>query len=602
MKERYILKISGYLYVLYIKYTSFRFFYRLLITQPLKLFFPKTYKKIISKRSLLLKYSFSSNNKLNRYYYTAHLKQRINVFNKIPKKNFNQKLLLAYISPIPPDKSGIAKYSEELLKKLSDIYEIHVITNSTIYNSELKNNVKFTSINEFKESYLSYDRVLYHFGNSGYHKEMYDFFWEFPGVIVLHDIILQDLISKMSCLDNNFLNYKKYYSHGYKALITTEVKYPCNLDLLQHSFGIIVHSPYSIEQIEKYYGPLNSDRYKIIPLISKNLKLNDCLNLKSKLSIEENDFVICVFGDINGFKYEDLILEAFNDINIKNRKTKLIFAGNNSSSVGLKLQKDSLNLNNRNIVFTGYISDEEYCNYLKIANIAIQLRKISHGESSYALFDCLTVGVPVIVNKIGSFNFLPHNIVLKISEAPSKIEIANAVTKLLNNPEIRNTLKNEGLEYIKNNHNPEICSSLYENALNDFYSNNIKASYKMMKDHNSDYIKTISSMNNPRLKQLFIDVTAISAHDLDTGIQKNIKAQLIELIKSPPKNFKIEPVYLVYDNEWKYKYANNFTSNILDVNLNFIESEIEIFSEDILYIPDLYHGIAQAFQSGYFEY
>jgi CRISPR/Cas system Type II protein with McrA/HNH and RuvC-like nuclease domain len=101
------------------------------------------------------------------------------------------RLKLAYVSPLPPQKSGISDYSAELLPFLNEYYDIDVIVEQeSISDDWINKNLKVRNIEWFKNNAATYDRVLYHFGNSHYHQHMFGLINEYPGIVVLHDFYL----------------------------------------------------------------------------------------------------------------------------------------------------------------------------------------------------------------------------------------------------------------------------------------------------------------------------------------------------------------------------------------------------------------------------
>ena len=53
---------------------------------------------------------------------------------------------------------------------------------------------------------------------------------------------------------------------------------------------------------------------------------------------------------------------------------------------------------------------------MQAADLAVQLRALSRGETSAAVFDCLAYGVPTIVNANGSMVELPEGSVLMLPD------------------------------------------------------------------------------------------------------------------------------------------------------------------------------------------
>lgn len=109
----------------------------------------------------------------------------------------------------------------------------------------------------------------------------------------------------------------------------------------------------------------------------------------------------------------------------------------------------------------------------------------------------------------------------------------------------------------------------------------------------------------PRLKQLFVDVSAIAHNDLKTGIQRIVRSQLLGLFASPPSGFRIEPIYLTHDNnrQWHYRYAYHYMHTLLNTSstLSF-DQPIDFYDGDVLYMPDLAcHNVIFAHKAGVFK-
>ena len=120
------------------------------------------------------------------------------------------KLKLAYLSPMIPDKTGVAAYSNELVNNLNCYYDITLVLDEQLSVQKFIDNFKVVSFDEFSESYEKYDRLIYHIGNSKFHSKIYEYFFKHPGVIVLHDIYIDDLL-RFSYKDRfKYLILKKY--------------------------------------------------------------------------------------------------------------------------------------------------------------------------------------------------------------------------------------------------------------------------------------------------------------------------------------------------------------------------------------------------------
>jgi len=98
---------------------------------------------------------------------------------------------LAWLSPFPPQRSGIANYSHWLIKGLKPHFDIDLYYDKTTPASEIAAEFDVYPISLFPERRTKYDEVVYHLGNHcEFHKHIYQLAWEFPATIVLHDYYL----------------------------------------------------------------------------------------------------------------------------------------------------------------------------------------------------------------------------------------------------------------------------------------------------------------------------------------------------------------------------------------------------------------------------
>jgi glycosyltransferase involved in cell wall biosynthesis len=230
---------------------------------------------------------------------------------------------LAYVSPLQPEQSGISDYSAELLPELSRHYEIEVVVAQVeVLDSWVNANCTIRDFNWFRANSSSFDRVLYQFGNSVFHSHMFDLIGKIPGVVVLHDFFLSDVIDRMDVYGQspNGLARALVQSHGWSALqkcykmenrTAVVWEYPCNLNVIQQALGVIVHSEYSCQLARDWYGPDAADNWAVIPLLRVPAIKKDRHAARRKLGVEESNFIVCSFGRLGYAKLNHRLLAAW---------------------------------------------------------------------------------------------------------------------------------------------------------------------------------------------------------------------------------------------------------------------------------------------------
>ncbi len=522
---------------------------------------------------------------------------------------------LAFFSPLPPMRSGISNYSVELLPELAAYYDIDVIASQpSISDSLINANCTIKTIDWFQQNALMYDRILYQFGNSPFHSHMFKLLRQHPGVVMLHDFFLSGVLAHDEVTGEipNAWADALYLSHGYqsvqKRFCESDIdkikdKYPANLEVLQNALGVLVHSDYSKYLARQWYGKASSDGWAVIPHLRKPvLKPENKMNCRRALKLEENDFVICSFGFLAPTKLNHRLLDAWLSSSLsKKTHCKLIYVGeNHGGNYGANLLKtiNESGLEER-IRITGWVDTVVFSQYLAAADLGVQLRTLSRGETSGAVIDCMNYSLPTIVNANGSMSDLPKDAVWMLPDEFTHAELIDALETLWENNERRNQLAKHAREVIITLHDPKNCAKQYAQAIEGIYRAKAIDPHALVKAIGSldnfpsdnkalaHVAKSIAASFVPKINQnqLFIDTSSITRHDLKSGIERVVRAQLMELIKNSPSGFRIEPVYLTdQGGQWHYRYAKTYTYSIFGLDaVNVVDTPIDISQGDVFY-------------------
>jgi len=514
-----------------------------------------------------------------------------------------KRLRLAYISPLPSERSGISDYSAELLPELAKHYEIDVVTDQKeISSTWINSNCTRRSIDWFSNNYGHYDRVLYHFGNSHFHQHMFALLQAYPGVVVLHDFFLSGIVAHMECsgIESGIWVQYLYDSHGYPALKkridakdTADVvwEYPCNFTVLQNALGLIVHSKNSIKLAENWYGAQETKKWAMIPHLRTFSEVNDLERLKARteLGIDQGDLVVCSFGLLGKTKLNHRLLEAWlSSALCHDQKCLLIFVGENDSGAYGRQLLDRIASSEckSRISITGWADEGKFRTYLKAANIGVQLRTLSRGETSGTVLDCMNYGLATIVNANGSMADLPNDGVYKLPDNFRDQELIEALELFHTEVGRRAELGVRAQEIINSQHDPKKCAEDYQVAIEGFYRNGnpvIPRLIDKISDLGGESVdsKNIFALSKEidrsvetglKQKQILVDVSELIQRDARSGIQRVVRSILQEWLSNPPQGYRVEPVYACSSKNG-YKYARRFTLGFLNCPGNYLLDE-----------------------------
>ncbi len=513
---------------------------------------------------------------------------------------------LAYISPLPPEQSGIADYSADLVPHLNQYYQVELILAQAQINAPwIESHIPMHSVAWFRQHASQFDRVLYHMGNSPMHQHMFELFEQYPGILVLHDFFLGNVLEYLQSSDALAGCFERmlYQAHGWSALLDQQQtgmaqsrwKYPCNKTMLDSADGVIVHSNFPAKLAQQWYGEDATHHWRVIPLLrclppgptalappatqdaatqeATTQEQTMTQQAREHLGLAAGQFIVCSFGMIGRTKFNDRLLDAWEASPLaQDPQCELIFVGANEP--GEYGQALAARLRGRaKVRITGFVSAQDYQYWLQAADAAVQLRTQGRGETSAAVLDCLLHGLPTIVNAHGANIELPDDVLIKLDDACPLPALTQALLDLRQQAGLREQLRNRARAYMQAAHAPEPVALQYRDAIEQFARHGRNRPYRQLLNaldnlsslsspSEADYLACAAAIANNQacqvvpgqLQQCFIDISAMVQTDLKTGIQRVVRSIVMALLQQTPAGFRIEPVFTRGGNQ-PYHYA-----------------------------------------------
>ncbi len=522
---------------------------------------------------------------------------------------------MAFFTPLPPEKSGIADYSALLLPVLARYYDIDVITDQEQIDAPwVQANFPIRSVVWFKANHQRYERKLYQIGNSAFHMHMFDLLREFPGAITLHDFFLINVMGHMDSVNYGtpMLAQAVYRSHGYQALHFLKTagywacvkQYPANKTVLDYARGVIVHSRFSKQLGQQWYGADYSQHWAVIPMLrTASTQMRQAV-ARQKLGLDSDAIVICSFGMLAPTKLNHRLLDAWLASPLsQNPRCQLVFVGD----MGTKEYGESLYSTIQaaavadRIRITHFVSMDDYELWLKAADIGVQLRTDTRGETSASLLDCLASGLPLIFNGHATADEIPDVVAVKLPDHFTDAELMDSLLMLVDAPQQRQQLSELASEHIRHHHSPAHVAERYRDAIEAFHADHplsqedqlvqaIQALRTVAVPNDQDLATTAECIVNNRLfaqghKSLLVDVSSLQWKDFGSGVHRVTKAILKELLLNPPLGYRVEPVYVLNE---RYYYARALTGRLLELNdFPLTDEAVEFKAGDVFLGLDL---------------
>jgi hypothetical protein len=292
----------------------------------------------------------------------------------------------------------------------------------------------------------AYDAVIYTLGNSEHHTRTLDMALKYPGIVWLHDVCLYGLyVSSAARLGSmeqaiSLLREKVESMYGTRAPQAPDPTRYCShewyiryrltmsVELMRRSSGVIVHSPHALSLLSVDQPALScSPPSFVLPLAFRSIQ-------HSQHRPTESPRWIVSFGAVSPVKSPELLLQAFACL-VEHRDVNLAFVGTVPDDIRLDILAKATELGVADrLHLTGYTRASDYTMWLQKASCAVQLRAASNGESSGAVNDCISAGLPVITNAPGCFG-MPDDVAVRLPVKPSPEQLAQCIDRVLSVPD-----------------------------------------------------------------------------------------------------------------------------------------------------------------------
>ncbi len=364
---------------------------------------------------------------------------------------------LALVSPLPGQRSGIATYARRLIEQLRDDVDITVFVEGDLTDVEPIDGVTIHPLRLLPvvtERGVTFDKLLYFLGNSSFHVEALAMLEDVPGDVLLHDVRLSGLYSEVRRLDPERLPWgsmgaalEEMYPDRYRrSVVDSPDLWPetaarfgilMSADVARLAKRLLVHSEYAATLIELDSGRRPEHLFDI-----------PCPSLDPKPEASSGVPTIASFGIVAPVKQPRLLIEALALVRGSVTDAELVFAGGCSDDYRDELMNaaDQLGVGDA-VRFEGHLDDDAFLALQQRADVAVQLRAFTNGESSAAITETLAVGLPTIVSDLGSMAELPRDVVAHVDPLADPTALAKLIVSLLEDSDRRDQLRRAALDY-----------------------------------------------------------------------------------------------------------------------------------------------------------
>ena len=333
---------------------------------------------------------------------------------------------LAWFTPLPPVRSGVARYSVNALPAVlaAHAVDVFVATAAEMAFAQTRH-MPARSAHDFVwlHQQAPYDLIVYQIGNAGCHDYTWPSCSSIPGLVVLHDAHLHharaaSLLARRRSEDyaaELVFNHPDVPAeraalgiHGFGGPIS--YFWPMIRSVVVSARRVAVHNPMIAADLRETFEGVAIDE---ISLGVPDPRGGECgqdpqrvrARTRQRLGIAPDAFVILAYGGVTPKKRIRAAVRAIAATGHRHPDLRLLIVGPGVASDALAEARAAGIADC--IAVTGYVADEDLPACLAAADAALCLRWPTARETSAAWVDCIAAGLPTVVTDLVHLAHIP---------------------------------------------------------------------------------------------------------------------------------------------------------------------------------------------------
>jgi glycosyltransferase involved in cell wall biosynthesis len=332
---------------------------------------------------------------------------------------------IAWFSPLPPNRSGIAAYCAELLPRLTG-HDIEAFVDggegrdgpARVARLE---GVAVCGAHEFpwRHARLPYDVIVYHVGNDTSHDYLWPYMVRYHGLVVLHDGQLHQARANALIRQRREDDFKAEFAYCFPEAP------PAAADIVVAGLGatlcylwpmvhvpveaarvVAVHNRWLARELGAQFPGARIRRIRMGVADSLAGVRVPASEIRARHGIPDGAVVFASFGRVTPEKGLSAVLRVLAQVAPSLPALRLLTVGGPAGHYDLMAEAREQGVADR-VVEAGYVADEDLASYLNAVDACLNLRWPTGRETSAAWLRCAAAGKPTIVTDLAHTTDVP---------------------------------------------------------------------------------------------------------------------------------------------------------------------------------------------------
>jgi glycosyltransferase involved in cell wall biosynthesis len=415
---------------------------------------------------------------------------------------------LAWFTPWPPDPSGVAGRSAEIVPLLAARgHGVDVFVDESRLQGARRapdappspGEVRVQSAHDFlwRRHLGHYDLPVFQIGNSRLHEFIWPYLWRGAGLVVLHDARLHHARGRALLLRKRIEAYRAELAWAEPGLWPDLAElaiagfggsyfyqWPMTRTVVEAARLVAAHAPGAVDAIREAFPDRPVQHIALGEGMATPVAAADRLAIRTRLGIPSDGVLFGVFGGLSAERRLEQVLQAFHALRAHAASAHLLLVGAADRPDALDRTIREVGLGDA-VSCLGRVDDREFDAAIAAADVALTLRWPSALELSGPWLRALAAGTPTVLIDLPHLSHLPtldprtwqlhppapfghsapHAVAIAIDILDEDHSLRQAMRRLTFDPDLRAALARAGRAYWEREHTIERMADDYEAAL-----------------------------------------------------------------------------------------------------------------------------------------